>query len=178
MTAPAPLQTLPDYLQPDLDLVFVGANPGLISAERGHYYANPQNAFWRLLYESGLVPERLGPEDDARINEFGVGLTDLVKRPSSGIGDLSQRERRSGAGELLEKLEACRPRVVCFNGKEVYRGFSGHGCEVGPQRERVAGAVAFVVPSTSPRNARWSYEDKLGYFQELKRIVDRERQRG
>ncbi len=174
----SPLRALPDYLVPGLNLVFVGANPGITSAERGHYYAHPQNGFWKLLNASGLVPEPLGPDDDARVNDFGIGLTDLVERPTSGINDLSQRERRAGAPVLLEKLEACQPRVVCFNGKEVYRGYSGQPCELGQQDDRVAGARVFVVPSTSPRNARWSFDEKLDYFRQLERLVERERRRG
>ena len=170
MTAPA-LHALPDYLAPGLDLILVGANPGLMSAEQGHYYAHPQNGFWKLLHRSGLLDEPLTPADDVRIVDFGIGLTDLVKRPTSGINDLSQRERRSAAPALLEKLEACQPRVVCFNGKEVYRGFSGQGCQLGLQRERIAGARVFVVPSSSPRNARWSFDEKLRYFRRLKRVV-------
>ena len=172
------MRSLPDYLRPGLDIVFVGANPGLVSAEAGHYYANPRNAFWTLLYESGLVGEQLGPEDDARLNDFGIGLTDLVKRPTRGIADLTLRERRSGAPELRRKLEACRPRVVCFNGKDVYRGYSGQACQLGEQEERIAGASVFVMPSTSPANARWSVDEKLGYVRELKALVDREARRG
>ena len=29
--------TLPDYLAPGLDLVFIGINPSLYSVQRGHY---------------------------------------------------------------------------------------------------------------------------------------------
>ena len=73
------MQSLPDYLQPDLRLVIVGFNPGSRSAEIGHYYAGRGNLFWPLLYESGLIPEPLTYADDARVLEFGIGLTDLVK---------------------------------------------------------------------------------------------------
>ena len=50
MTAPA-LPILPDYLAPDLDVVFVGAAPSLSSEQVGHYYAGPTNKFWRLLHQ-------------------------------------------------------------------------------------------------------------------------------
>ncbi|CAD1472926.1 unnamed protein product [Heterotrigona itama] len=36
--------TLPDYLEMNLDVVFVGINPGLMAAHRGRYYAGPARA--------------------------------------------------------------------------------------------------------------------------------------
>jgi len=45
---------LPDHLAPNLDIIFVGINPGLVSAYKGHHYCNPTNHFWPLLYESGI----------------------------------------------------------------------------------------------------------------------------
>src|SRR5919197_171696 len=92
---------LPDYLEADLKLLFVGINPGLISAAAGHYYANPRNSFWRLLYEAGLTPVLLRPEEDYRMPEFGFGLTDIVKRPSRGVGDLKTTEFLVGRERLL-----------------------------------------------------------------------------
>ena len=172
------LRPLPDYLRPGLDVVFVGANPGLISAKQGHYYANPRNPFWSLLHKAGFLPEPLGPREDARVLEFGIGLTDLVKRPTSGIAELSREEKKAGAIRLQKKLNLCRPLVVCFNGKEVYKGFTGQGCDLGQQRgERLARASLFVVPSTSPQNTHWNVRRKLAYFRELKRVVDQERGR-
>ena len=46
--------TLPDYLRPGLDIVFVGLNPGLYSAQVGRYFAHKQNRFWPALSASGL----------------------------------------------------------------------------------------------------------------------------
>lgn len=51
--------TLPDYLEMNLDLVFVGINPSLMAAHRGRYYAGPGNHFYKLLHESGLTPRCL-----------------------------------------------------------------------------------------------------------------------
>lgn len=173
------LRPLPDYLRPGLDVVFVGANPGEISARQGHYYANPKNPFWTLLHKADILPEQLSAEDDARVLEFGIGLTDLVKRPTSGIRDLSREEMKAGAIRLEKKLQLCRPGVVCFNGVAVYTGFNGEKCEPGLQgEERLAGARVFVVPSTSPQNTHWTARRKLAYFRELKRIVDQERRHG
>ncbi len=51
---------LRDRIAPDLRVLFVGINPGVRSATTGHHFAGYSNRFWKLLWESGLVPERIG----------------------------------------------------------------------------------------------------------------------
>ena len=174
MGSPAhPTQSLPDYLAPDLRLVFVGFNPGSRSAEIGHYYAGRGNLFWPLLYESGLIPEPLTYLEDARVLEFGIGLTDLVKRSTSSSSDLSTAEARAGTPLLHHKLIACAPRVVCFNGKGVYAWYNGQKTvEHGPQNTLIASSKVFVAPSTSARNGRVSRAEKAKIFKALARFVE------
>jgi mismatch-specific thymine-DNA glycosylase len=167
------MQSLPDYLQPGLRVVFVGFNPGTRSAAVGHYYAGRGNVFWPLLYESGLLPDALSYADDARILEFGIGLTDLVKRPTRSSSELSLAEARAGAVLLQSKLLTCAPRVVCYNGKGVYAWYSGRRIvTLGLQDDTIGQARVFVVPSTSARNGRLHREEKATYFRELRRFVD------
>lgn len=71
--------TLPDVLAPDLDVVFCAPAVGQCAALRGHYYAGPGNAFWRLLHESGLTPKRLDPTDDDSLPAYGMGFVDVVR---------------------------------------------------------------------------------------------------
>ncbi|WP_425514520.1 mismatch-specific DNA-glycosylase [Ancylobacter oerskovii] len=70
---------LPDYLSPALDVIFCGTAAGRRSAELGHYYAGRGNRFWPTLYEVGLTPALLRPQDDASAPQYGIGLTDLAK---------------------------------------------------------------------------------------------------
>lgn len=155
--------------------MFVGINPGQASAAAGHHYAGPGNHFWPLLYHAGIVPEPLTFEDDWRAPEFGVGLTNLVERPTRGSDELSRAELHAGAARLREKMRRYRPRVVCFNGKLIYEAATGCACDFGLQPERFEGALAFVMPSTSARTAAYQRADKLRYFRELKRLLDKER---
>lgn len=175
MPAPAPAVDsagpLPDYLATDLDLVFVGINPGRRSAAAGRHYAGPGNHFWPLLYESGLVPEPLTYEDDWRTPEFGIGLTNLVARASPTMDDLSLEEMREGAARLREKILRFQPRFVCFNGKRIFEVFAGRRCRLGPQPEQVGRSRLFVMPSTSPRTASYQREDKLAYFRQLRDLL-------
>jgi TDG/mug DNA glycosylase family protein len=173
---------LPDYLRPGLNVVFVGFNPSRRAAETGHYYANPRNQFWDLLFESELVPQKLKPEDDYRLPDFRLGLTDVVKRWSKSANELRPEDYRQNAPRLLVKLRRVRPRVVAFNGKGAYKefskwalkGFNGPMVELGWQSEALATARVFVLPSTSPANARLRPADKLRYFRQLARWVKKE----
>jgi mismatch-specific thymine-DNA glycosylase len=166
------MRSLPDYLQPGLDLVFVGFNPGERSALLGHYYAGRGNLFWPLLYEAGLLPEALTYTEDYRILEFGIGLTDLVKRPSRSSGDLSRAETRAGAATLASKLLTFAPRVVCFNGKGVYAWYGNRPTvTLGSQDNPIGQSQVFVVPSTSARNGRLSRAEKATWFRALQQFV-------
>ncbi len=165
------MKPLPDYLRPGLDLVFVGINPGMRSAAAGHHYAWPGNHFWPLLFESGLVPEPLTASDDARVLEWGIGLTNMVDRASPGIADLSLDELRAGAVKLRAKLLRYRPGVICFNGKKICEVFAGRVCDVGRQHELIGASLLHVMPSTSPRGASYSRTEKLRFFEELRDLV-------
>jgi TDG/mug DNA glycosylase family protein len=161
---------LPDYLGPGLKLLFVGINPGLISAAAGHYYANPRNSFWRFLYESGLTPVHLKPEEDVLLPSFGYGITDIVKRPSSRASDLAFKEFVAGRRRLEQIVQQFKPRAVCFNGKTAFEGCFGKAVckKFGSQSVRLTGTPVFVLPSTSPANAGFPLNVKLRYFKALK----------
>lgn len=142
--------TLPDILTPGLDLVFVGINPSIYSAERGQYFARPSNRFWACLNVSGLAPEPLGPADSSRLIEFGIGLTDIVPGATHDAAELTAADFPAGRVELRAKLVSYQPRAVCFVGKLAYQQFSRQRVlPFGRQVELVDGITAFVMPSTS-----------------------------
>ncbi len=158
---------LPDYLAPNLDIVFVGINPGEYSDRVGHYFARPQNLFWTALYESGLVPERLSPQDDARLLDFGYGLTDVVKRPSARADQVSPAEFLKGGRALRRKLEPLSLHLVAFVGLYGYRLAFDRQARLGAQETRWGNAGLFILPSTSPRNAYYR-KDITEWFRKLR----------
>ena len=172
------MKTLPDYLAPGLDVVFVGINPGVRSAEVAHYFATPANRFWPAVNRSGLFPEPLSAEDDRRVLEFGVGLTDVVKRPSTSASKLRVADYRRWAPVLREKLERFAPSIVCFHGVTAYRGYLKYaeGVEdrpqLGLQRRPLGASEVFVVPNPSPANAVYSVDDLAAWYRRLKDLRD------
>ena len=165
------MRTLPDYLRNGMRLIIVGCNPGDRSARVGHYYAGRGNEFWPLLYESGVIPELLDHRDDKRMIEFGVGLTDLVKRPTRGVEELQREDFAEGRILLAQKLEQYAPQVIAFNGKTTFENFAQRSCKLGLQKERLYGAGVFVLPSTSAKNAK-GHGYKLRYFRQLAKVLE------
>lgn len=171
-------QSLPDLIQEGLEVLFVGINPGLTSARLGHYYAGPGNLFWKCLYQSGLTPVLLRPQEDRRVLEYGIGITDCVKRASRTASEVGRGEFRAGAPELIIKIERCRPRIVCFNGLMGYRSTIDPEAALGLQPEPLGGAAVFVVPSTSAANANFTREERVEWFRRLRELRDRRRGEG
>jgi mismatch-specific thymine-DNA glycosylase len=162
--------TLPDYLRRGMKLLIVGCNPGDRSARVGHYYAGRGNRFWPLLYQSGIVPELLDSKADNRIIEFGVGLTDLVKRATRGNEELERHEFAEGRIVLAGKIEEFAPKVVAFNGKFTYEKFAQRACKLGLQKEKLYGARVFVLPSTIGQNGAGEGV-KMRYFKQLGELL-------
>ncbi len=160
-------------------MLFVGINPGVRSALTGHHFAGPSNRFWKLLYESGLVPEPITFEDDTRLPEFGYGITNIVPRPTPGINDLRPDEYRSGARALVRKITKYQPEVVALVGVTVWRALleamgeknaKTRPVEIGFQH-KLAGTEVFVLPNPSGRNANYSYAEMLAAFKKQKRVA-------
>src|SRR5471030_1013359 len=126
---PAPPVTLPDLLTDALDVLFVGINPSVYSAERGHYFARGSNRFWPCISRSvltqrarvGLAVATLAPEQVRALLGYGIGFTDLVKRATPKASDLTRAELAAGVVHLVAKIERHRPRVACFHGITGYR---------------------------------------------------------
>lgn len=156
-----------------LRVLFVGINPGVRSAREGHHFAGPSNGFWKILYDSGLVPERVTHVDDGRLPEWGYGITNLVARPTPGVADLSGSELRAGRGALERKVRRHKPRIVAVVGITVFRAlFPGSGrVEPGLSDQVMAGVPVWVLPNPSGRNAHYSYQDMVAAFRALRRAT-------
>jgi TDG/mug DNA glycosylase family protein len=158
---------VPDVLAPDLQVVFVGINPGRWSAAASAHFANPRNDFWRLLHDAGFTPRLYMPEEQHDLPALGLGLTNAAYRTTPGSGDL-RRADFEGSAERLERLAAeLRPAWIAFVGKEAYRGVFRERPELGVQERRLGDTRLFVLPSTSPANAAVPYGERLRWFEEL-----------
>jgi double-stranded uracil-DNA glycosylase len=173
------MQPLKDRVEPGVRVLFVGINPGIRSAAIGHHFAGYSNRFWKLLYESGLVPEPIGTEDDGRLPEWGFGITNLVPRPTPGIDALRPQEFVDGMRGLRRKVRRWRPQVVALVGvtlaRVLFERRAADRIALGLHTDTFEGARVFVLPNPSGRNANFSYQEMLAAFRGLKRTLARGR---
>lgn len=167
------LPPLRDRIRSGVEVLFVGINPGVRSALTGHHFAGFSNRFWKLLYESRLVPEPITFRDDDRLPDWGFGITNLVARATPGIDTLLPHEYVKGRTRLMAKVRTFRPHVIALVGVTVFRAmFPEHKGPValGLQAQTLGGAAVFVLPNTSGRNANFSYAEMLAAFKGLRRL--------
>lgn len=158
-------------LGPGVRVVFCGINPGRVSAAAGAAFANPHNDFWRLLYSAGFTPRRFDPQEQHKLLEVGIGLTNAARRTTRGSGDLRKADFE-GAAERLEKIaRTLQPRVIAFVGKTAYSGVFGERPEHGLQERELGEAALFVLPSTSPANAAVPWAERLRWFRALRDLA-------
>jgi TDG/mug DNA glycosylase family protein len=160
---------LPDIVARDLDVLFCGINPSLVSAARGHHFARPGNRFWPALHLAGLTPRLLAPDEDRQLLDHGLGVTNVVDRPTRAAAELTPAELREGAAALADLVAEYRPRVLAVLGITAWRaGFGRPRAVMGLQPERIGGAATWVVPNPSGLNAHFQLPELARRYGELR----------
>ncbi|GAB2655485.1 mismatch-specific DNA-glycosylase [Gordonia jinhuaensis] len=149
-----------DLIGPDCRLLFVGINPSLWTAAVGAHFARPGNRFYPALLRAGIIDRPIDASagmsrsDEQMLRHAGVGITNLVARATARADELTDDELRSGAAELIHKVERIAPVVVAFAGITAYRqAFAERGARSGRQDRRIGDSVVWVVPNPSGLNA-------------------------
>lgn len=190
-------QYLGDLIAPNLTLLLVGLNPGVMTAQTGFHFANPTNLFWPLLYSSGIITRPMKAAESASlISEFDIGITNIVKRPTAEGGELSKDECVAGAANLVQLVCEYKPRAIALTGKGIWDAMFRHlhgrtikksdefkfgwqdeviEMDIGPSGGSAYECRIFVTMGTSGRVAAYSPAYKREVFKELGDWVNGER---
>lgn len=156
------LRTLPDTVGSRMRLLVCGLNPSLVAADAGFGFAGATNRFWPAALESGLVTRARDPLHALLVD--GVGMTDLVKRATTGTADLLADEYRTGARRVERLGRWLTPPVVLFVGLEGWRAAVDRRARPGFQPSTFGGSRAYVMPSTSGLNAHAKLPDLVAHM--------------
>ncbi|MEU4743687.1 G/U mismatch-specific DNA glycosylase [Actinosynnema sp. NPDC023658] len=167
-------QPLPDIVGPGLVVLFCGINPGLLSAAKGQHFARPGNRFWPALHLSGFTPRLMKPSEQEELPRHGLGITNLVARPTARADELTPEELRAGGERLTGLAERYRPKVVAVVGVTAYRAaFGRKDAKVGPQEEAIGPSQLWVLPNPSGLNAHYQLPALAEVFGRLRSEVER-----
>ncbi|MFL6244275.1 MAG: mismatch-specific DNA-glycosylase [Acidimicrobiia bacterium] len=150
-------RTLPDTVGPGMCLLVCGLNPSVYAADVGVGYARPGNRFWPAARAAGIVERDRHPVD--ALVHHGMGMTDLVKRATTGASELRAAEYRAGSARVERLTRWLRPGAVCFVGLAGWRAAVDRRATAGEQAAGFGGVPAYVMPSTSGANAHARLDD-------------------
>ncbi len=160
MTTPL-LHGLPPIIDDGARVLILGNMPSVMSLGAKAYYANPRNAFWRIMGEIfGLAAD--GPYDErtAALTAHGIAVWDVL-RSCRRVGSLdSAVEPNSMVANDFGQLFERHPRItrVFFNGAAAEKNFDRLVRDATDLRYR-------RLPSTSPAQTM-RYADKLAAWRE------------
>jgi TDG/mug DNA glycosylase family protein len=155
-------RTLADTVGPGLRLLVVGLNPSLYSADAGVGYARPGNRFWPAALAAGIVTRDRDPDHALKVH--GVGLTDVVKRATTGAKEIAADEYRTGMARVERLVEWLAPAAVCMVGLTGWRSAVDPRARSGVQPRRFGGRPVYVMPSTSGANAHAQLPELTGHL--------------
>lgn len=150
---------LQDLLRERLRVVLCGTAASTVSAAAGHYYANKQNKFWKILHETRLIPEPLQPHQYRALLQHGIGLTDLVKAHFGMDNQIPLSQLDDQRARLRASITKHRPTFLAFTSKTAGEKFFGAKRDLGEQAERIGQTRIWILPSTSgAANGSWRPE--------------------
>ncbi|GBB84861.1 hypothetical protein RclHR1_11430009 [Rhizophagus clarus] len=175
---------LPDYLEQDLDVVFVGLISGSNASVKHHYYSHPSNIFYEALHQSGFTPVQISPEEDYTLPErFKIGLCNLIRSTENHSSCISREMMDKGFIELWEKMAKIKPKFICLNGKIMYNqlvksnsskdnyGLIDYKIPI----DKLLNTKLFYITSTAGTATNLKREEKINQFKELKKLLEQER---
>jgi hypoxanthine-DNA glycosylase len=134
--------------------LILGSFPSQLSLRHAEYYGNSRNHFWNILGTLlGFDADLPYPQRIAILTHHHIALWDVVascERPGSADARITVPVLNDIAGFV-----ASRPtlRLIALNGNTAARFYA-----------RITGDIAIpsvVLPSTSPANARVSFNEKV-----------------
>jgi hypoxanthine-DNA glycosylase len=165
-------QSFAPITAPGATVLILGSLPGKRSLAEQRYYAQPQNAFWKImgdLFDAGTALPY--SERTQRLTEHSIALWDVVasaERPGSLDSAIV------GASVVVNDFRGlfeAQPRIqlVCFNGAKAAELYERR---VLPTLNADFEQIRYQrLPSTSPAHAAMRYEEKLARWSIVKTAV-------
>jgi double-stranded uracil-DNA glycosylase len=154
----------------DARVLILGTLPGEKSLERGQYYANSRNIFWRIIEELFGISDDLLYEDRlARLQEIRIAVWDVC-RSADRSGSLDSKLVAGEPNDFNSLLRShSRIELICFNGSKAQKLYQQY---VLPELAQQFATIRYeLLPSTSPAHAAMPYDEKLSRWRSALGLV-------
>jgi double-stranded uracil-DNA glycosylase len=144
----------------DARVLILGSVPGVASLRVAEYYAHPRNAFWEIMAELvGTARDLPYAERVAVLQDAGIAVWDVL-HSAEREGSLDSAIQNAAPNDLIGLLREC-PEIglIATNGSFASTEFKRRAwTTLKATREDLRWVQ---LPSTSPANARMSFNQKL-----------------
>lgn len=153
----------PPIASPLARVLVLGTLPGRISIDRGEYYANPQNAFWKIVATGipALPADYAGRA--AALSQHGIAVWDVLAAATRS-GSLDSAIADDAIPNNFRAFFHIYPnvRLVCFNGVTAADLYAKHAVPTVTEAQRTI--VMRTLPSTSGAHARLTPAQKAAQW--------------
>lgn len=142
-------------------ILILGSCPSVQSLQKGEYYGNRQNRFWRIMFR--LLDEPYTDDffqKKQMLLKHGIGLWDtigLCRRE----GSLDSSITDAVPNDIAGLIDGGSVRCIALNGGKAQAMF----------RQKIDGAEILKLPSTSPANARMGFDALFEKWSVLKKFL-------
>jgi TDG/mug DNA glycosylase family protein len=156
----------PPISSPSARILVLGSLPGRLSLERGEYYANPQNVFWKIVAARipGLPADYAGRV--AALIEQRVALWDVLAAATRS-GSLDADIADDAIPNNFSAFFHAHPhiRLIGFNGATAAKLYERHVIPTLTDTQR--SIATDTLPSTSPAHASLPFAKKVARWSVL-----------
>lgn len=143
-------------------LLILGSMPSVISLKQQAYYANSQNAFWKIM--GRLLEFDAAAPYNKRIASLKKGRVALwdVCQSCKRVGSLDSAIKEEKPNNIAELVALHSIGAIFLNGGKAAISFFRHIDLTALQPD----IAIYKLPSTSPANARMNFETKYKKWEE------------
>ena len=136
-------------------ILILGSCPSIKSLEQGEYYAHKQNRFWRVMFAiCGVQPTDDYNAKKQMLLNHGIGLWDTIGL-CERVGSLDSDITNAVPNDIPALIKNGKVRCIVLNGNKAKSMF----------KHKIEGVDIICLPSTSPANAKYSFDKLLQIWQ-------------
>jgi hypoxanthine-DNA glycosylase len=147
-------------------VLILGTLPSKMSLELQQYYGHPRNAFWRILFTlfNDIFSSNYDDKKSLAV-ENNISIWDVCYT-AERIGSLDSDIKDESPNKINELIET-NPSIktIAFNGQKAAKLYTKYF----PKFDNIN---YITLLSTSPANAKYSFEEKLKDWSQIKQIID------